>query len=1584
MSLIFLKKSKKSISSILVLSLIFQLTFPLTTVAHTNGISSSGGGNPVASALSSMVDGYTGDFRYSVPLATLPGPNGENVSISASYHAGIAVNQKSSWVGLGWDYNPGEITRQVVGAPDDFNGRVVTEINNLYTTNSFDYTLMFGSLYNNNINGNGNGYASGFQHKSGDNKQMIYNLSASERCNIIGQPNGASSSCYDQYFDPTANASYRFSKHTVPYTGLAYDQYSVSGEGIGGTMRPQYLGDIQIHKQISPNNTTSPISTKKCQFYFENSSAQNISRTDAATSSLVNTTTNRVHSSTYVKYYTNAEINNNTNLYSNTSNTGYIDYKPVTNTAIVRRPTPDHDPDAIGAFEITDASGMTYHYSLPVYSLNEVNMLWETNYHHIDYIDNNYASSWKLTAITGADYQDVNGNFTVDEGDSGYWIGYNYSLWSDNYYWASQRYSAKSDAMMSTKVMNYITSSAVGNEYKRRTSLSFGHTQVYALNYIKTASHTAYFVKSIRMDEQSYDNLFDRVDINGNPYHTNPTPLLKLDRVVVLRNEDKNLLINTTSLGSGDMDNRFSYATCSQALSDLNFINITRYTANKTAIDQVALTTAELITDYSLAKKYHGNINNTFTINGGYNYPLFNVYLDGLTYPTIKYLNGIYNTSNTPSNNGKLTLKKINIYNLNGQKIIPSIDFGYDETNPIKNPDFNIDKTDLWGYYKSDYVNSHYVTYVSKDDVDAWSLKEINTSLGGKINITYESDKYDREGFDGDIPFYEVVSNYTMGTPISSNIPHLIFPIHQIDANQKITFEDADFSPFYHLVNEPTPLSSLSKMFLVYGTTDHCSYSAISYNGGNSSFTPPPIKRLVRHGVELTQNNPASSYSATSPMGPYNYFTVGQQAEFDLSPQCTATNGTFGYEYSPIGVNHVVCFRPYLYGGGVRVKQLTITDPFSSTSYNQTFEYGSGYCPIVPVPTAFSTDNGPSNHDVVANIKPLIAPQLTGLVGYSTCTQHSDNALGESVGTSTQTFYNSTITNPLSLAYAPTMTKQTGDANLIAIPVYNNGTCSPLAAGLATWTDYFVNINLQLKTDGIKFLGKPIMVDNDNESSQIIYNYTPYFIQEQYVHYTTEVDVGPTHAIVYNRDAYHNPCQSLWTYTNKDHYNYGPSSFYNYDYFVSTTIRKKDGIYISENVIDRDPYTATPLHTKTIDPTKGVYDNYTTLAYQELIPGGTTLAYPSFNLKSINETNRNVLNLSSHSSVVKANKYVINESKVNYSNSYPIRAFNTTTNKYEVSNITKPWYHLNESYERLLDDDVLATTAPVSTGWRKLSTNTLYDTEHNNIEQEGLNGRKTASKWGYSNRYKLASIANANFNSFTFSGFEDPFTIPSTSLHHFGGEVTHGEAAQSVWVDNKLVLQNGVWITVPSIISPHTGFKFAKVEQNTEGPTFFTTNFDVGRTYIAKVWVHNSSPATAAITIRLDGNVGISHVNITKTITKADATNVTVGNWTLMSTEIDVPANFNTLVSHQMLVYVSNVAGTGTAYFDDFSFHPKDAVITGNVYNEKTGLLIAQLDNDNFATLYNYDNAARLISSYKEYSGGVKKISESTYHYAKP
>lgn len=94
---------------------------------------SGGPGQPEMQSFSSvngdnMVDLFTGDFSYSIPLLDVGG-----YPLTLGYKGGVSMEQEASWVGLGWNVNPGTISRNMRGLPDDFTGeadsiRKVTKI----------------------------------------------------------------------------------------------------------------------------------------------------------------------------------------------------------------------------------------------------------------------------------------------------------------------------------------------------------------------------------------------------------------------------------------------------------------------------------------------------------------------------------------------------------------------------------------------------------------------------------------------------------------------------------------------------------------------------------------------------------------------------------------------------------------------------------------------------------------------------------------------------------------------------------------------------------------------------------------------------------------------------------------------------------------------------------------------------------------------------------------------------------------------------------------------------------------------------------------------------------------------------------------------------------------------------------------------------------------------------------------------------------------------------------------------------------------------------------------------------------------
>ncbi|MGV3610305.1 MAG: hypothetical protein ACO1N0_05120 [Fluviicola sp.] len=102
-----------------------------------------------------LVDPFTGDFSYSIPLMDV-----EGYPIVLSYNSNVNMNTEASWVGLGWNLNVGSVEREMRGIPDEFDGsqQVVRETNQLDDITSNGYKK--GRYWDAGINANLYGYVS--------------------------------------------------------------------------------------------------------------------------------------------------------------------------------------------------------------------------------------------------------------------------------------------------------------------------------------------------------------------------------------------------------------------------------------------------------------------------------------------------------------------------------------------------------------------------------------------------------------------------------------------------------------------------------------------------------------------------------------------------------------------------------------------------------------------------------------------------------------------------------------------------------------------------------------------------------------------------------------------------------------------------------------------------------------------------------------------------------------------------------------------------------------------------------------------------------------------------------------------------------------------------------------------------------------------------------------------------------------------------------------------------------------------------------------------------------------------------------
>ena len=199
------KKSKfKKIVAIYLAMMILLETFqPMQIYALTGGPSQPEFQSFTPIGTSDMVDLSTGDLNYNIPIMDVGG-----YPLNLAYSSGVSMDQEASWVGLGWDLNVGQISRQLRGLPDDFNGDEMIYENNMKPNvtvgaNTNFFLTAFGAkeeggpklkveagigIKYNNYDGLGTSVNGGLSYQINDNLSVGMNLESSTTEGVTVSP----------------------------------------------------------------------------------------------------------------------------------------------------------------------------------------------------------------------------------------------------------------------------------------------------------------------------------------------------------------------------------------------------------------------------------------------------------------------------------------------------------------------------------------------------------------------------------------------------------------------------------------------------------------------------------------------------------------------------------------------------------------------------------------------------------------------------------------------------------------------------------------------------------------------------------------------------------------------------------------------------------------------------------------------------------------------------------------------------------------------------------------------------------------------------------------------------------------------------------------------------------------------------------------------------------------------------------------------------------------------------------------------------------------------------------------------------
>jgi PKD domain len=163
-------------------------------------------------------------------------------------------------------------------------------------------------------------------------------------------------------------------------------------------------------------------------------------------------------------------------------------------------------------------------------------------------------------------------------------------------------------------------------------------------------------------------------------------------------------------------------------------------------------------------------------------------------------------------------------------------------------------------------------------------------------------------------------------------------------------------------------------------------------------------------------------------------------------------------------------------------------------------------------------------------------------------------------------------------------------------------------------------------------------------------------------------------------------------------------------------------------------------------------------------------------------------------------------------------------------------------------------------------------------------------------------------------------------------------------------------------------------------PCDYCASFDLikNEKYLVSAWVKEDNPTTPQEQFKNfdNGCVIISFTDVSglpiATPQKFYATGEIIDGWQRIIGEFVVPATVD-----DMKLELLNESADKTAYFDDIRILPSKGNMKSFVYDQTTQRLMAELDENNYSTFYEYDLEGGLVRVKKETEKGVFTIQET-------
>jgi hypothetical protein len=142
-----------------------------------------------------------------------------------------------------------------------------------------------------------------------------------------------------------------------------------------------------------------------------------------------------------------------------------------------------------------------------------------------------------------------------------------------------------------------------------------------------------------------------------------------------------------------------------------------------------------------------------------------------------------------------------------------------------------------------------------------------------------------------------------------------------------------------------------------------------------------------------------------------------------------------------------------------------------------------------------------------------------------------------------------------------------------------------------------------------------------------------------------------------------------------------------------------------------------------------------------------------------------------------------------------------------------------------------------------------------------------------------------------------------------------------------------------------------------------------GEKYVLSAWVKEDA-APADIQTYVNAYIEVLFTGSGPNPSAVYASGKIIDGWQRIYLEFTIPNDAD-------LITIRLATGSGTAFFDDIRIYPINASMKSYVYDPVSLKLVAELDENNYATFYEYDQEGTLIRTKKETERGVVTITEN-------